>query len=478
MKRSVDDMMGDEMHSDPGPSHSRMPAWAAGAYYGSVHKPKSPHELLIQFRCEQEINKGAYRLNLPHACHLEPATIKNLDEIGRCFGCTVCQRFHDCERDRHTCPTYEIDDTTLCWFSKKPRENIEMIFEEPADVPTRMNKARASLKEIHIPTSSDVHGKAKLLRSANALTYDRNAHKKLLNMATNHGKNMHGLIVINEYNQQMKRTQPKPITQIKKPADATAIAYEALLLDALFRECVYNRGEYKRDSEFYLDYYEPIWSEAVAGAAARLHAKCAPSRHIHTGPVKCAGALPGTPDTAMLQGLYAPHVLPQLPVFRLDEFQAMVGIMIMDLMPPSARLVHNMTLERPQILYYAERVYMLVGLFHSTCLHVWKWNEIVQYAMVCIMGLFRRNTVVGGVMLWVADSWLNRLDMPVGQIAFQRTYMQNVWKKIAHKFENHVGHFIKNIRDSVIPPSVIRTILHSQPSAEQDATGRVPFVGR
>jgi hypothetical protein len=79
------------------------------------------------------------------------------------------------------------------------------------------------------------------------------------------------------------------------------------------------------------------------------------------------------------------------------------------------------------------------------------------------MGLFRRMVAIKNVVLWVHDPWLTALPIQLEKVKFQRANMQEVWLEIGRTFEKYVGHFIKNIRESVIPLHAIRTIFHSSP---------------
>jgi len=448
----------------------RASASIVGTYYGAMYKPATLGELLRQFRCEQEIRAGAYGLYLPHACYLDRDAIVELDESGRRFGCRRCQRVHDCERDRHTCPVYEYDDEMLCWFSKKPRDKTEFGIDYTQTIPLGMNKARASLKEIHIPVATDKRGKDKLLRSANALAYDANASKHLRQMAVNHGKNMHGIVAINAYKQQMKRIEkkgkPKKQTFQHVTEEEQTAAEAERQLEATFRESTYHRDEYKRDNEFYINYYLPIWSSDVAAAAKRLYAKTCPSRTVHDEPVKQAAptARPVSETQRAppveLQGLYSEEVCPRIPDYQINIFRGMIKSMVDDLV----QLFGNgANVSMARIVYYADRVYMLVGLFHPTCLNVWKWDELVKYTLICIVGLFRQTLTVRGVVLWVGDTHLAALDVRLEKIKFQHDYMEAVWQKIGGKFGKKLDHFIKPLRESAIPLTAIRTIVHATP---------------
>jgi len=416
------------------PVHAARPSMA-GTYYGAMHRPNTTGELLIQFRCAQEQYNLAYRLYLPHACYLNEETIVQLDE--RHFGCKLCQRFHFCERDHRTCPVYEVNDEMRCWFSKRTRERVEILFEMNTDsgiFPAERNELRASLKDLNMPTLNAKHGKSHLLRAANALGYDPRAKKKLTSMADNHGRLKHAAIVIGQYQQQMKRThvtaaavEPEPT-----PEDAAVTARQTELA---IRETVYHRDEYTRDNEFYIRYYRAIWSDSIAAAASRLYAKCCPSKQhdesvvarrsyltVPTDIVDLSAVTNAATSTQSIRGLYAIEACPLLPLFKIEKFRTMVSHVLLDLV--GIFMPRQTELDEERAVYYADRAYMLIGLFHPNCFDVWKWDEIVRYVLICIIGLFRQTLAKKQVIVWVADPWLSALPIQVDRGAFQRQDMQ------------------------------------------------------
>lgn len=477
MKRSLST---DE--TSPEPDELFSPTPAVHTYYGFKQRQKHPHELLIQFRCMQEINAGAYRLTLfqvwseqkqvyipqPHACHLDRENIIPLDESGRCFACLVCQRFNYCEKDHRTCPVYEVDGEMLCWFSKKSQERVEIVFDPDSNgFSDGMTKDRGSLKEIYMPSISDKYGKSHLIRVANGLTYDRRANRKAWKLADGLGRLKHSVIATGEYKKELKQTGRHLVRPVHEP-EAKAVAEPPDSHDDIMsRDCFYNQEDFTRDNEFYIRYYTPICISEVRNAAARLYGKCCPSKQTSSEPTKSTPQFQKTqqsqPDPMEPIGLYVASSCTMLPEYRLEEMQKMIRVMLKDLMNLSMPLGISAEPESQKVSYYTERVYMLLGLYHPHCLGIWKWGEIIRYTLVAIMGLFRANLILKGTMLWVADPWLTSLSIPLEKVAFRREYLQKAWLGLASKFETHVSHFVDDIHRNPVTPVVMRTLLHSSP---------------